>query len=97
MRVYQRRVDDFAKTRFFGEAADPNERLAKVTAWNNLVAKFKAELRKLQADLNALTDQYQNDQKLYDKLSGHGRTQKAYDPAAGKNIQAVADGLRLMR
>jgi hypothetical protein len=96
VRQYQDRVDVFAKTRFFGEAADPNDRTAKVSAWNNALRFFDAERKKLQADLDALTDGYNVDQKLYDRLSDHGRNQEAYDPA-GKNTKAVDPGLKLLK
>jgi hypothetical protein len=43
-----------------------------------------------------LTVAYNEDQKLYDKLSDHGRNQEGYDPA-GKNIEAVNNGLKLKR
>jgi hypothetical protein len=96
VRQYQDRVDVFAKTRFFGEAADPKNERAKTSAWNDVIRLFETELKKLQADLNALTVAYNDDQKLYDKLSDHGRNQEGYDPA-GKNIEAVDNGLKLKR
>ena len=96
VRQYQDRVDVFAKTRFFGEAADPKNERAKTSVWNDAIRLFETELKKLQADLNALTVAYNDDQKLYDKLSDHGRNQEGYDPA-GKNIEAVDNGLKLKR
>jgi hypothetical protein len=96
VRAYQSRVDAFAKTRFFGEAADPNNQTAKTSAWNDAKRLFAKEREKLHADLNALTVAYNEDQKLYDKLSDHGRNQEGYDPA-GKNIEAVNNGLKLKR
>ncbi|MFM7033749.1 MAG: DUF922 domain-containing protein [Planctomycetia bacterium] len=97
VRQYQDRVDVFAKTRFFGEAADPDDGTAKKAAWDNLVVKFKTERTKLEADLKALTVTYNEDQKLYDRLSDHGRNQEAYDPPSGRNTKAVEDGFRLKR
>ena len=97
VRLYQSRVDVFAKTRFFGEAADPKNERAKTSAWNDAKRLFDAELKKLQADLDALTDQYEKDQELYDRLSDHGRNQEGYDPVAGRNTKAVEGGFRLTR
>lgn len=96
VRAYQSRVDDFAKTRFFGEAADPNDRTAKVSDWNNAIRLFETERTKLQADLKALADQHKKDQELYDEISDHGRNQERYDPA-GKNTKAVEGGFKLKR
>ncbi len=90
-------INDFAKTRFFGEAADPKNDRAKTSAWNDAIRLFKAELEKLQADLKALTVAYNEDQELYDEKSKHGANQKAYDPVAGKNIEAVDPGLKLLK
>jgi len=96
VRAYQSRVDDFAKTRFFGEAADPNNQTAKTSAWNDAKRLFDTKRKELEADLKALTVGYNEDQKLYDKLSDHGRNQEGYD-RAGKNTKAVVDGLKLLR
>jgi PDZ domain-containing secreted protein len=57
---------------------------------------FDTEFKKLQADLNALADQYEKDQRLYDEKSKHGANQKAYDPA-GKNIEYLDPGLKLLK
>jgi hypothetical protein len=96
VRAYQSLVDDFAKTRFFGEAADPNDRTAKSTAWNNAKRLFETELDKLRNKLKALADGYNEEQDRYDEKSNHGRTQTLYDPA-GQNVEAVNPGLRLQK
>ena len=96
VRAYQSLVDDFAKTRFFGEAADPNNGMAKSTAWNNAKRLFETELDKLRNKLKALTDAYNEEQSRYDVKSDHGRTQTLYDPA-GQNVKAVNPGLRLQK
>ena len=96
VRLYQSRVDVFAKTRFFGEAADPKNERAKTSAWNDAKRLFDAELKKLQADLNALTDGYNVDVERYDDKSKHGKTQTGYD-RAGQNVKAVDPGHKLLR
>jgi phytoene dehydrogenase-like protein len=96
VRAYQSRVDEFAKTRFFGEAADTKNRTAMTSAWNDAKRLFDKQREKLHADLKALTAAYNEDQKLYDEISDHGRNQESYDPA-GKNIEAVNNGLKLKR
>jgi hypothetical protein len=96
VRAYQSLVDDFAKTRFFGEAADPNDRTAKTLAWNSALRFFQNERDKLRDKLKALADGYNEEQDRYDEKSNHGRTQTLYDPA-GQNVEAVNPGLRLQK
>jgi len=95
VRQYQDLIEVFAKTRFYGEAADPNDQTARLSGLNGALKQYKAAVVALDDALSQLVLVYERDQVAYDEKSKHGRAQSAYDRAMSD--VALPDSIRSLK